>query len=154
MVASAESPKVAPPATTVPTSARLEFRAQPPTAQLFLDGQRLASNPVSIQLPINGTTHQLRAEAPGYAVNTSDFLAQRDSTIEIVLTEGAPQPAKTSPESTSKTWPTHARPTPVTGKHVASPASAAPVARQGVGCQQQAFFVDIDGIKKLRPECL
>jgi hypothetical protein len=126
-------------------SATLEFRAQPAHAQLFLDGQRLTSNPLSMQLPVNGSIHHLRAEAPGYAPSTSDFSAQRDSTIEIVLTESAAPSTNKTP--TGHSWQLKHVPT------AASVPAAHPTSAPGLGCQNP-FFIDSDGIKKVRPDCL
>ena len=99
-----------------------------------------------MQLPANGSPHQLRAEAPGYASTTSVFSALHDGKIEIVLTEVA------SPLA-SKTPAARGRPLKRVLAAVTTPSARPTSGGPNVGCQQ-AFFVDTDGIKKLRPECM
>ncbi|HEY3495693.1 MAG TPA: serine/threonine-protein kinase [Polyangiaceae bacterium] len=163
--AEAEAPKPVvaqpvPQAAPTATTATVEFRATPPEAKLFLDGQPLPSNPTSRVLEIDGAIHRLKAEADGFATATAEFKATRDTVLELslnALTE-SPSPVEAPSSSASSKKPSGGRnwkrppeppvappptptptPTPATGK----PASCA-----------APFFVDKDGIKRIRPECL
>lgn len=141
----------APAAPAQPTIATLQLRASPPEARLFLNDEALPSNPTSKVLPINGSVYRLRAEAPGYSTGVEEFSPTRDGEIEINL-------QKATTASSEKAASRGARgvriatppPNPAAAKPSApAPASAAPAK---VSCAQP-FFVDSDGIKKLRPDC-
>lgn len=126
-------------ATRAPTSATLELRAVPASAALFLNDERLDGNPASRRLPLDGRELQLRAEAEGYRTATRAFVPTRDGTIEVALEKlPAESPPGSRPPAT-KRKPTLA----------SKPASKAP----SVDCTQP-FFLDRDGIKKIRPGCL
>lgn len=127
----------APPA---PAQASLELRASPAVAVLILDGERLDANPATRRLAIDGSEHQLRAEAEGYRASVRSFVAARDEVIDIRLEKLAPvgQPDRVPRDTTHKPA---AAPKPSTKP------------RPAVDCAQP-FFVDSDGIKKIRLACL
>jgi serine/threonine-protein kinase len=138
----APAPAPAPPAPgAAPTTSTLEFRAQPAQAQLYVDDRRLPSNPASLQLPIGNRPHRLRAEAPGYVSSSSEFSALHDGRIEIVLNAAGAANLVRVPSGGAQQV-----------KH--TPAAVGAPSAKGVGCAQQPFMVDADGIKKFRPECL
>ncbi|HET9929273.1 MAG TPA: serine/threonine-protein kinase [Polyangiaceae bacterium] len=140
------NPTVAPPAQ--PTLATMQLRASPPEAQLFLNDEPLPSNPTAKVLPINGSVFRLRAEAPGYATGVEEFSPSRDAEVEIALQKvGAPATEKhaTRPGVRGPRQPVVATPAP-------KPSAAAPAPAPKPNCSQP-FFVDSDGIKKLRAEC-
>jgi hypothetical protein len=87
-------------------------------------------------LPPDGKVHQLRAELGGYQSSSAEFLATRDEVIELRL------------EALKAT---------LSAKGAAAPHPARPVAHKPgatkSGCSQP-FFVDSEGIKKVRPGCL
>jgi hypothetical protein len=64
-----------------PRLVRLELSVEPPGAALYLDGQRLSSNPIDARLVLDSRPHTLRAEADGYAELVSSF--QLDSDIRL-----------------------------------------------------------------------
>lgn len=127
------------PAVEGPTRAgtvRVELRASPSDARLYLDGELVAGNPASRMLPADRRVHQLRAELNGYQASSAEFLATRDEVVELRLAALEATPAV---KTQAKTQP------------------ARQVARKpGVAKSNcaQPFFVDSDGIKKIRPGCL
>jgi hypothetical protein len=127
----------APPA---PTQAALELRAAPASAVLFLDGERLDANPATRRLAIDGSQHQLRAEAEGYRTSVRSFIAARDEVIDIRLEKLA---AEHQPGAVPRV---------TTRKPAAAPKPSANP-QPAVDCKQP-FFIDSDGIKKIRPACL
>lgn len=145
-VAPVQAPVAAPVAPAQPTLATLQLRANPPEAQLFLNDESLPSNPTSKVLPVNGTVYKLRAEAPGYATGVEEFSPTRDADIEITLQKVPGSADKHAPRATARGARVVAPPP------AAKPSAAAPVATPKVNCSQP-FFVDSDGIKKLRAEC-
>jgi serine/threonine-protein kinase len=65
---------------------RLAIRVEPASAVLFLDGQRMFSNPLDAQLVLDSRPHTLRASAPGYAELVSSFQVGADLTLAAELT--------------------------------------------------------------------
>lgn len=131
-----------PSAAPIAAPVNLQFKASPSEAELFLDDQRLATNPASSSLPADGRLHRLRAEANGYETSSAEFSAIRDETVQVDLKKSAVSPTKIGTA------------TPAHAHHAKSATIAnAPSAPVKVDCRQ-AFFVGPDGIKKVRPECL
>lgn len=120
-----------------PLTARIEFRSTPGNARLFLDGQALIGNPALRVMPADGTPHQLRAELEGYEPASADFSATRDQVVDLQLGQLLPPP-----ETKRRT---------VAPRRTSSPAKKPQAATAGCA---QPFFVDTDGIKKVRPGCL
>ncbi|HVY25654.1 MAG TPA: protein kinase [Polyangiaceae bacterium] len=115
---------------------RVELRASPSDARLYLDDEPVAGNPASRMLPPDGKVHQLRAELAGYQVSSAEFMATRDAVIELRLDA---LKATLAPRTT------------------AAPHPARQIARKSSAVKSncaQPFFVDSDGIKKVRPGCL
>lgn len=137
---------VTPPPPAKPTLATMQLRANPPEAQLFLNDESLPSNPTAKVLPINGTVYRLRAEAPGYATGVEEFSPTRDGDVEITLQKVASATEK-HPSKTGVRGPRQpvAAPAP-------KPSAVTPAPAPKPNCSQP-FFVDSDGIKKLRAEC-
>lgn len=65
---------------------RLEVRIEPPSAVLYLDGQRMSSNPLDAHLVLDSRPHTLRASAPGYAELVSTFQLDSDLRLAAELT--------------------------------------------------------------------
>jgi serine/threonine-protein kinase len=57
----------------------------PPTAQIFLDGQRTRSNPFNARIPARDAAHQVRAELPGYMPAFASVSGDRDTDLRLVL---------------------------------------------------------------------
>ena len=169
--AQAEAPKPAVPIPAAPlpaptpaaTTASVELRALPAEAKLFLDGQALPSNPTSRILDIDGKIHRLRAEADGYATATAEFKATRDTVLELSLNQVTPVATEEPAGSASaKARTSHGRTNwkrpdttaaPVPPPQPPPAPTAAPTSAKPASCAAP-FFVDKDGIKRIRPECL
>lgn len=115
---------------------KVELRASPSDARLYLDDEPVAGNPASRMLPSDGKVHQLRAELGGYQSSSAEFMATRDDVIELRL-----EALKATSASKGTAAP-----------HPARSVAHKPGATKS-GCAQP-FFVDSDGIKKVRPGCL
>jgi serine/threonine-protein kinase len=158
----------APEAPPAPTNATIEFKVTPGEAKLFLDDEPLPSNPTSKVLRVDGAIHRLRATADGFAAATAEFTATRDTTLDLDLT---PLPAPTVAATDEDSGPSKVRPRgsvrgvsrvrPVAPAPASTPAPA-PTPKEAVppapppkvaNCDAP-FFVDKNGIKKMRPECL
>jgi serine/threonine protein kinase len=131
------APEVVTPVNTESASATVELRSLPSNAQLFLDGERLVGNPSSRLLPKDGKIHVLGAESDGYQKATAQFTVTKDDAVELHL-EKLETEAKTPPP------PSVVRRTVKPARSKSAPAA---------NCAQP-FFIDTDGIKKLRPACL
>jgi hypothetical protein len=105
---------------------------------LWLDGEPLLGNPSTRVLRKDSKIHTLRAETEGYHAATAEFTSGNESVVELKLEKLEPvvPPAPPTPRTTRR-FATAPKPSP------------APVAN----CAQP-FFIDKDGIKKLRPACL
>jgi eukaryotic-like serine/threonine-protein kinase len=127
-----------PPASALAESTvRIELRSTPPTAQLFFDDQPLAGNPAVQVMPKDGAPHRARAELPGYRTATADLKASQDDIVSLSL-DPLPKPRET----------TRAKGAP------RPPAKSTPkVAGSVTGCAQP-FYLDADGIKKIKPQCM
>jgi hypothetical protein len=132
----ASAPEVA--ALAKSANVTVELRSMPSNAQLFLDGERLVGNPSSRMLPKDLKIHVLRAESDGYQKATAEFTVTKGDTIELHL-EKLEAPPKGQPS--------------VSNPRHAVKASKSKLAASAANCAQP-FFIDSDGIKKLRPACL
>jgi len=136
-VTATTSPSAAPPALPAPTrTITVELRATPSDARLYLDGELLAGNPARRVLPSDGKVHQLRAELGGHQTASAEFTALRDDAVELRL-----DPLKAVPSRAKSSSPN--QPHPAVNKAGAPKPNCS-----------QPFFVDSDGIKKVKPQCL
>jgi serine/threonine-protein kinase len=149
----APSPK---PEAVQPATVTIQLRASPPDAKLFLDNQSLPSNPTSKVIAVDGAVHRVRAEAAGYRTVVEEFSPRRDGTVEINLVK-VESPSVTQRPSTRVRVPI-VKPA---AKPAAQPSAAQPPAAQPSAAQPpapkactQPFFIDSDGIRRLRPECI
>jgi serine/threonine protein kinase len=131
-----DAPKVV--SATKTGNATVELRSLPSNAALFLDGQPLVGNPSSRVLARDGKIHVLRAESGGYQTATAEFTVANDNAVELHL-------EKLETAATGQTPPSAVRHA-VKATKTKSAASSANCAKP--------FFVDSDGIEKLRPACL
>ncbi len=65
---------------------RLEVVVQPPSAVVYLDGQRMSTNPLDAHLVLDSRPHTLRASAPGHAELVSTFQVGSDLRLAAELT--------------------------------------------------------------------
>ena len=151
-----------PEAAPAPTTATIEFKVTPGEAKLFLDDEPLPSNPTSKVLRVDGAIHRLRATADGFNAATAEFTATRDTTLDLDLTPiAAPVVAATDDDSSASkgrprgTVRPYGRVRPVAPVTTPTTTEATPPApAPKVANCDSPFFVDKDGIKKMRPECL
>jgi eukaryotic-like serine/threonine-protein kinase len=108
-----------PASTPVMTASRVEVRALPPSARLYLDDAPV-NNPYMSDMPTDGTTHRIRAEAPGYSARTRSFVAGSDGDFDIVL-EREPMRPRVPPRAV-----TDASPRPAFGPVTGTAASVEP----------------------------
>jgi hypothetical protein len=141
----------APAQPSTPAGATVRFSISPPSARLYLDGAELPPGTAAKVLPADGSTHALRAEAEGHAPRSLEFTATGDLTVDLSLTPlskaaaAAPEPKSASPRGVPRSRP------------VARPTAPAPVNSPAVTVAKpdcsSPFFLDSDGIKRVRPEC-
>jgi serine/threonine-protein kinase len=138
------------------------FQATPAEAKLFLDGEALTSNPATKLVLANGAAHVLRAKAPGFAESTREFSPTKDMLLELALVplerEGkAAAPAASDTPSGSRRAPQSFRApvAPIRPPVASGPSPGAPTAAPAApkpNCDSP-FFLDKDGIRRVRPEC-
>jgi eukaryotic-like serine/threonine-protein kinase len=144
----AATPPSAPSAPPSPPSFRVDLSTIPRDATLFVNGERLPRNPFTATW--TGDSHVVRAEASGYATRTLMITPDHDTDVILALdpilktdpirnTVRTPRPT-TTPGSTASTAPASTSP----------PASAV---HKSDACSPP-YFVDADGIKHFKPECL
>ncbi len=132
----APEPSVVEPAPSV----TLTLSATPKRATMTLDGTALPTNPYKAVVPSDEVIHSVRAELAGYAPKTVMVAPGRDSDVVVVLEplvfKGAPRsvPAPAPPPAQSAVGPSDAK---ASGSRCSPP-----------------YFIDAEGIKKFRPECL
>jgi len=146
--------------TTAPTVTRVSIalKAQPAEAKLFLDNVPLPSNPTTKLMAVDGSTHVLRAVAPGFSEATREFSATSDGTFELSLSAvGNDRDHDNKSKSGGAVFirrggarvpsgPAAAPSAPVTSAPPPATAAAKP------DCDSP-FFLDKDGIRRVRPEC-
>ncbi|HEU4403687.1 MAG TPA: serine/threonine-protein kinase [Polyangiaceae bacterium] len=103
-----------------PAEVTLSVRALPPTAQLFLDDERLEGNPYRGKRPRSSEVHRLRAEAPGYAPQVREIGLGSDLTIELSLDH---EPAAAESKATARATPPRWAPPPKAPPKAAPPPS-------------------------------
>jgi serine/threonine-protein kinase len=130
----------------------IAFRAEPSEAKIFLDDEELPSNPATKLLDVDGKVHRLRAEAPGYLATSAEFAAERDDAIALELQKVPP--AEPVAAVTSAAPAARLRRTRPVAARAPAPEPEAPARSAKPAACARPFFVDSDGIKKVRPECL
>jgi serine/threonine-protein kinase len=152
-----EKPAAANPAAQdpVPERVSIALQAHPTEAKLYLDNEELPSNPTTKLLTVDGKKHVLRAEAAGFAEATTEFSPTRDAAVKISLIPidpAPPPPSDTPSSSSSKKGGVRSRPIVVVTKPAAPITTAAPAAPTKPNCDSP-FFLDKDGIRRVRSEC-
>jgi hypothetical protein len=125
-------------------TATFELKAEPPSAQLSLDGVPLTGNPVTKLLAQDDSIHQFSAVAQGFESATKQFSATSSGSLFLALSR--------SPTNAQKRgWPA-----PVAQALSAPIASELPppVAGPHAPLCDQPFYFNAQGIKAVRPECL
>ena len=75
-------------------SVHLKLSAQPAGARLSLDGAPIASNPYEADVPLDGTVHQIAAQASGYEPRQVPATFNRDVTVDVALAPTVPPPSQ------------------------------------------------------------
>jgi serine/threonine protein kinase len=132
-----------PPKAVVPTAVTYELGADPPSAELVLDGAPLDGNPVTKVLP-KGSRHHVSASADGYEPMTREFQADANGALRLTLR--TVQPAPSASIRGSKGAPRRGAPSP-------APSAVAPQSASSDPCEQP-FYVNLEGRKAIRPECM
>jgi len=70
---------------TAQTLVKLQLSAEPPAAELILDGAKLEGNPFSGQLPKDGALHRLEVRAPGRKTEARMVRLDHDLTLHVDL---------------------------------------------------------------------
>jgi hypothetical protein len=113
----------------------------PAEATLSLDGHPLPANPYAAKFPLDGVTHKLHAEAPGYLARTITLTPDHDTEMILALDPVRGFHAGPGRGSTSPSTPPSAT------------QGAQPVQTAAPNCHPP-YLIDADGIKHFRPECL
>jgi serine/threonine protein kinase len=122
-------------AATAATEVELRITVSPDEAHLVLDGKDLRANPFVGSFPPDDAKHTLHIEAAGYVARDVDVVLSKSSSVALVLdhAKGAPIGPHIG-----------GRPLPIV-KGTASPVAP--------NCAQP-YFIDEQGIKRIRVECL
>jgi serine/threonine-protein kinase len=139
----------APPALTshapVAPQVTIALSSSPRRATLFLDGRQLPSNPYTSSVPIDGTVHKVRAEAAGYASRTVEVAPDHDTEVVVVL-DGLPSHG-------GQRTPVASPPVVIMPTVDNNTSSSNPNASNSHKCNPP-YFIDADGIKRFKPDCL
>jgi tRNA A-37 threonylcarbamoyl transferase component Bud32 len=170
LTAERASPPPLPAEVAVP-SVRFRLTVTPSNAAIVLDGQALASSPLSLTLPRDDRDHELSLSAEGYAPMTRHVRLDADIVLELRLDPLEPREAAAQVEATGKAEPgppvspvpPRRRPRrppvgPVSGgspspAREGAPAEARPPVTHGVDCDPP-YYIGDDGLKHYRRECL
>jgi serine/threonine-protein kinase len=142
-------------ATATPVSSgpmRIQFQVQPPGAQLVLDGSPLAPGVTEVLLPLDGVQHRLEVSARGYEPATRQFAVAGPERFQVELEPKAAlkSPAPAGSVRVKRAAPAEAAASAAIGSVSAQAEPAAVVAPD---CESP-FFVDQQGIRRVRSECL
>jgi serine/threonine protein kinase len=88
-----------------PALVKLQLSAEPPTAELILDGAKLESNPFSGQLPKDSALHRLEVRAPGRKTEARMVRFDQDLTLHVELPLPASTPARAAGATSAKAVP-------------------------------------------------
>lgn len=146
------------PPVTPPSQGVVTFSVSPDGAQahIMLDGALLPNGTTTARLPISSTPHAYVVQAEGFEAARGQFVVGGDSTVAIVLSAATPSSTKASPTRRGA----QRGPAGRTADAAAQSASAAvpatpsaPTAAAQAGSCDNPFFVDAQGIKRVRPNC-
>ena len=138
----------APSTPAVPPSAsevNLRVLVTPVEAHMFLDDKELPSNPYDGMIRRDRERHVLRVEATGYVTKTLDVSLDKPSTMSLALDREG-EKGKAPPSGGGASYVPRPKPS-------AAPAPTAAAGTRPSICAQP-FYVDEQGIKRLRPACM
>ncbi len=133
-----------PPESRATPKVSIRLSASPPEARLYFDNEPLPSNPYVSSIPPDGNQHVIRAEAQGYASNSTTLVLDRDADIALALEHSKTPSVPVAPRP-------HARPAPAAAAPASTPASSPPQPKSDCN---PPYFVDQRGIKRYKPECM
>ena len=82
---------------------KLQLSADPPYAEIVLDGAKLEGNPFSGQLAKDGVLHRLEVRAPGRRTEARIVRFEQDLTLHITLVLAAPAASSSAAAATTPT---------------------------------------------------
>ncbi|WP_394836478.1 serine/threonine protein kinase [Pendulispora rubella] len=125
------------PAPAPPIEVTIELASPTPGVALFLDNERLPTNPFVRKVTADGAVHEFRARARGYHPDAVQITFDANAKVTLAL-EKMPLSTPVRPPSA---------PPPAAAPNSAASASKPP------SCGAP-YYVDDRGIKRIRPECL
>jgi serine/threonine-protein kinase len=145
-----QAPSAAPVAAPAPAPVHLVLQAEPEAAVLYLDGERLPSNPFSTTRARDAQEHELVVKAEGFETLTRSLHMESDLDLSLSLTRSAAAEAQEAASARRALPRRAARP----AAKPARPAPAeAPQAQPAADCAVP-FTFDAAGIKHYRRECI
>jgi hypothetical protein len=127
------------------------LQAEPAGAVLYLDGERLPSNPFSTTRARDAREHELVVKAEGFETLTRTLHMESDQELSLSLTHVAAEAQEAAAASARRGPPRRAaRPAP---KPARPAAAEAPQAQPAADCAVP-FTFDAAGIKHYRRECI
>jgi serine/threonine-protein kinase len=147
----AQVPSVAPAPAPTPAPVHLVLRAEPADAVLYLDGERLPSNPFSTTRPRDTLEHELVVKAEGFEPLTRTLHMENDQELSLSLSRSVAGDAQEASALAARRAPARrpARSAPKPARPAAESAPAQPAADCAV-----PFTFDAAGIKHYRRECI
>ena len=125
------------PQTPLPEIVEVHVRAQPLSSVLYFDDERLPGNPAVIQHSGDGTRHVIRAESRGYISRTEEIVVDRASDMVLTLEKAPNVPiGPTVRPAQSEHAPVQPPPPP-----------------PSANCNPP-YFIDDQGIKRFKPQCI
>jgi serine/threonine-protein kinase len=124
-----------------PRSVHVQISAEPLHAKIFLDGAPLAGDPFSGDMKADSLEHTVRVEAPGY----------RPQTITVTLDHPLDTKVKLDPIPVWQSAPAKLAVHPVAST-TAAPSTSVSSATSHL-CVLP-YYIDEQGIRRVRPECL
>jgi serine/threonine-protein kinase len=135
---------------------RIQFEIKPPGAQLALDGRPLGAGVLDAFLPLDGVQHRLEVSARGYEPVTRTFAVAGPEKLTVELepkVELPPPPPRPAASVRVKRPAATEAPAAARGA-VKEGATRAPAASAAPPVCDSPFFVDKQGIRRVRAECL
>jgi serine/threonine protein kinase len=123
-----------------PQEIQLRVSVLPASAKIYIDDQPVPTNPYSAVLARSANTHVLRAEAPGHAPEVRSIDYQANLSLELMLAT-LPEESRADAE-------------PRTAKRRRARAAAAAESTPASDVCAIPYYVDADGIRRLKRECL
>jgi hypothetical protein len=128
------------------THATLKLVVVPGEARLTLDGTPLALHTTELVLPVSEDSHKLEGDASDFEAQTLVFKVTGDERLTLEL--------KPAPSSRSKRTVALGHRAVAPSVTVTTPVATATAAKAPQASCDNPFYVDAQGIKRVRPGCL